>query len=53
VYLLSTELFKIDAICLWWTAVHVLTLAVFIITVLATTGTARPIEMADSSAVHE
>jgi uncharacterized membrane protein len=53
VYLLYTELFKIDAICLWCTAVHVLTLFVFIITVLATTGTARPIQMVDSSAVHE
>ncbi len=36
VYLLYTELFKIDAICLWCTAVHVLTLGLFVSTVLAT-----------------
>ena len=36
VYLLYAELFKIDAICLWCTAVHVLTLVVFVSTVLAT-----------------
>jgi uncharacterized membrane protein len=36
VYLLYTELFKIDAICLWCTAVHVLTFVVFVSTVLAT-----------------
>jgi uncharacterized membrane protein len=39
VYLLYTELFSIDAICLWCTAVHVLTLAVFVSTVLATLNT--------------
>lgn len=36
VYLLATELFRIDAICLWCTAVHLLTFVVFISTVLAT-----------------
>jgi uncharacterized membrane protein len=41
VYLLYTELFKIDAVCLWCTAVHVLTLIVFVSTVLATVGTAH------------
>jgi uncharacterized membrane protein len=40
VYLLYTELFKIDAICLWCTAVHVLTFVVFVSTVLATLTTA-------------
>lgn len=35
-YLLSAELFSIDAICLWCTAVHVLTLLVFGTTVYAT-----------------
>jgi uncharacterized membrane protein len=35
-YLLSTELFVIDAICLWCTAVHVLTLLLFGTTVYAT-----------------
>ena len=38
-YLLYTELFKIDAICLWCTAVHVLTLVVFVSTVFATIST--------------
>jgi uncharacterized membrane protein len=37
-YLLYTELFSIDAICLWCTAVHVLTFAVFVSTVWATLG---------------
>jgi uncharacterized membrane protein len=36
VYLLYAELFAIDAICLWCTAVHVLTLVVFATTVVAT-----------------
>ena len=36
VYLLATELFRLDAICLWCTAVHVLTFVVFISTVLGT-----------------
>jgi uncharacterized membrane protein len=35
-YLLSAELFVIDAICLWCTAVHVLTLLLFATTVYAT-----------------
>ena len=35
-YLLFTELFRIDAICLWCTAVHVLTFVVFVATVLGT-----------------
>lgn len=39
VYLLYTELFRIDAICLWCTAVHVLTFIVFVSTVLATLST--------------
>jgi uncharacterized membrane protein len=42
VYLLYTELFSIAAICLWCTAVHVLTFLVFVSTVLelsATNGT--------------
>jgi uncharacterized membrane protein len=40
VYLLYTELFRIDAICLWCTAVHVLTFAVFVSTVFGTLSTA-------------
>ena len=39
VYLLYAELFKIDAICLWCTAVHVLTFVVFVSTVFATVST--------------
>ncbi len=35
-YLLFTELFRIDAICLWCTAVHLLTFVVFVSTVLGT-----------------
>jgi uncharacterized membrane protein len=35
-YLLYAELFKIDAICLWCTAVHVLTFVVFVSTVFGT-----------------
>jgi uncharacterized membrane protein len=41
VYLLYTELFSIDAICLWCTAVHVLTFLVFVSTVLGTLGDQR------------
>jgi uncharacterized membrane protein len=37
-YLLYAELFEIDAICLWCTAVHVLTLLLFGTTVFATTS---------------
>lgn len=40
-YLLYAELFKIDAICLWCTAVHVLTLVLFASTVLATVSTSQ------------
>jgi uncharacterized membrane protein len=40
VYLLYAELFRIDAICLWCTAVHVLTFVLFVSTVLATLSTA-------------
>jgi uncharacterized membrane protein len=39
-YLLYAELFKIDAICLWCTAVHILTLILFGSTVFATLVTA-------------
>jgi uncharacterized membrane protein len=43
VYLLYTELFRIDAICLWCTGVHVLTFIVFVSTVLATLNTEDPL----------
>jgi uncharacterized membrane protein len=40
-WLVYAELFKIDAICLWCSAVHVATLAVFVSTVFGTVSTAR------------
>jgi uncharacterized membrane protein len=43
-YLLYAELFAIDAICLWCTSVHVLTLALFGTTVFATS--AYPVSVA-------
>jgi uncharacterized membrane protein len=39
-WLIYAELFRIDAICLWCTAVHVLTLLLFISTVFGTVATA-------------
>lgn len=36
VYLVYTELFTLDAICLWCTAVHLLTLLLFAVVVLGT-----------------
>jgi uncharacterized membrane protein len=41
-YLLYAELFEIDAICLWCTAVHVLTLVLFGTTVFATASYPTP-----------
>ena len=41
-YLLYAELFAIDAICLWCTSVHVLTLALFGTTVYATSAYPAP-----------
>jgi uncharacterized membrane protein len=46
-YLLYAELFAIDAICLWCTSVHVLTLVVFGTTVYATSAYPAP-TMADA-----
>lgn len=43
-YLLYAELFSIDAICLWCTSVHVLTLVLFGTTVFATS--AYPVSVA-------
>ena len=42
-YLLYAELFSIDAICLWCTAVHVLTLVLFGTTVFATSSYPAPV----------
>ena len=41
-YLIWAELFRIDAICLWCTVVHVLTLVLF--GVLAVSQALRPVE---------
>ena len=46
-YLLYTELFSIDAICLWCTSVHALTLVLFGTTVFATS--AYPVSVAADS----
>jgi uncharacterized membrane protein len=40
-WLVYAELFKLHAICLWCTAVHVLSLIIFITTVLGTVATAE------------
>ncbi len=39
-WLIYAELFKIDAICLWCTSVHILTVLLFITTLFATVATA-------------
>ena len=39
VYLLYAELFRIDAVCLWCTGVHVMTFVLFVSTVLGTLAT--------------
>ena len=41
-WLVYAELFKLHAICLWCTAVHVLSLLVFITTIFGTLATAEP-----------
>ncbi len=38
IYLVWVELFKVDAICLWCTGVHVLTFALFALVVIEATG---------------
>jgi uncharacterized membrane protein len=50
IYLLYAELFEINAICLWCTAVHVLTLVVFVSTVFGTLSTAPVGEELDLAA---
>ncbi len=37
-YLVWVELFRVDAICLWCTAVHVLTFTLFALVVVEATG---------------
>lgn len=46
-YLVWAELFRIDAICLWCTVVHVVTVALFAVLVLA--AALRPLEPAPGS----
>jgi len=46
-WLLWVELFKLDAICLYCTAVHVLSVLLFISTGLGTAATAEPAEIFD------
>jgi uncharacterized membrane protein len=41
-YLIYTELFTLDAICLWCTGVHVITFLLFVVTLIGTTQTADP-----------
>jgi uncharacterized membrane protein len=43
VYLVWAELFRIDAICLWCTVVHIVTGALFVVIVLA--AALRPVEL--------
>jgi uncharacterized membrane protein len=45
-WLIYAELFKIDAICLWCTSVHILTILLFISTVFGTVATASPPDLA-------
>lgn len=42
VYLVSTELVVLQAICLWCTAVHVLAVALFVVTTVGMIGAAKP-----------
>ena len=44
VYLLYAELFAINAICLWCSAVHVLTFLLFVSTILGTMSTAPQVD---------
>lgn len=39
-YLIYTELFTLDALCLWCTAVHVITFLLFVVTLVGTMQTA-------------
>ena len=38
IYLVWVELFKVEAICLWCTGVHVLTFVLFALVVVESTG---------------
>jgi uncharacterized membrane protein len=42
-YLVWVELFRVDAVCLWCTAVHVLTFLLFALLVLEWTGVLAPV----------
>jgi uncharacterized membrane protein len=49
IYLLWAELFKIKAICLWCTGVHVLTFILFVSTMFATLSTTSPFEQFEAT----
>jgi uncharacterized membrane protein len=46
-WLIYAELFKLDAICLWCTSVHVMSLILFATTAFGTAATATPVDFED------
>ncbi len=46
-WLIFAELFRLDAVCLWCTSVHVISLLVFIVTAFGTAATSPMPELAD------
>ena len=46
-YLLYTELFTLDAICLWCASVHVITVLLFALIVTATAARSKPVQGAE------
>lgn len=53
VWLVYVELFVVDAICLWCTAVHLVTVALFFVTGFGTALTAEPAELAEMGELVE
>jgi len=47
VWLIYAELFKLDAICLWCTSVHIISLIIFITTAFGTASTAPDLDYED------
>lgn len=52
-WLIYAELFKVDAICLWCTSVHILTLILFVTTVFGTVATAVEPDLDETPDVPE